>query len=119
MTEWDSLLARFASRGLLIDTNILLLYFVGNHDRSLISRFKRTNNFIESDYELLLALLSCVRLVVTTPHILPKSAIWPDSSLIPRERGCSKTWRVELINLMNAPCQPARLLKIKRFRDSV
>ena len=41
----SGLMQRYRSRGILVDTNILLLHFVGSFDPSLIARFKRTERF--------------------------------------------------------------------------
>ncbi len=57
-------------RRVLVDTNLLLLRFVGSVDRSLIPRFKRTEQFAPEDYDTLLLLLSRFDQHVTTPHIL-------------------------------------------------
>ena len=61
---------RYRSRGVLVDTNILLLYFVGRFAPRMISRFKRTKAFAIEDYDLLSRLLSGFKRVVTTPNIL-------------------------------------------------
>jgi len=66
----DGLIDRYQSRGLLVDTNILLLHFVGSFDRRLIPRFKRTMQFREEDYDLLTGLISRFRRLVTTPHVM-------------------------------------------------
>lgn len=64
------LIQRHRTGGVLVDTNILLLYFVGSHNREQIPRFKRTVQFTVDDYDLLVRLLSRFTRVVTTPHIL-------------------------------------------------
>ncbi|SRR5579883_726980 len=64
------LFARYRNQGILIDTNILLLYFVGNVNRERISRFKRTEQFVLEDYNLLLKIFNYFQKVVTTPNIL-------------------------------------------------
>lgn len=47
------LISRYAPRGILIDTNILLLYFVGTTNPDRIARFKRTQTFVKEDYNVL------------------------------------------------------------------
>lgn len=42
----NSLIRRYHQKGILIDTNILLLYFVGTVNRERITRFNRTQQFI-------------------------------------------------------------------------
>jgi len=64
------LVERYRSRGVLVDSNVLLLYFVGGFDRELVPRFKRTKQFTVEDYDLLVLFLSSFRQIVTTPNIL-------------------------------------------------
>jgi hypothetical protein len=54
----------------LIDSNLLLVYFVGSYDRHLIARFKRTAAFTIDDFELLAQFIAFFDRVVTTPNIL-------------------------------------------------
>jgi len=71
MTEAiESLIQRYGPRGILVDTNILLLYVVGSFDPQLIPRFKRTRQFTVEDFQRLAALLGRFRAIVTTPHVL-------------------------------------------------
>ena len=65
-----SLIEKYAITGILVDSNLLLLLFVGAHDRSLIASFKRTHDFTPEDYDLLRALLDRFRAIYTTPNIL-------------------------------------------------
>jgi len=64
------LIGRHWSRGVLIDTNVLLLLFVGGFDRDLVPRFKRTRQFTPEDYDLLARLVEAFERIVTTPNIL-------------------------------------------------
>jgi len=56
--------------GLLIDSNLLLLLFVGLCDRDRIQKFKRTAQFTIRDFERLAAFIGRFKEVVTTPSIL-------------------------------------------------
>jgi hypothetical protein len=56
--------------GLLIDSNLLLLLFVGLCDRNRIQKFKRTAQFTIRDFERLAAFIGRFKEVVTTPSIL-------------------------------------------------
>jgi rRNA-processing protein FCF1 len=59
------------SRGILVDTNLLLLLVIGSCDRAQIGRFKRTSSlFTDADYDLLLAGIQGFKAIITTPHIL-------------------------------------------------
>src|SRR5207237_10295950 len=66
----ENLLSRHRGGSILIDTNILLLLFVGAFDRKLIATFKRTATFLPDDFDLLLRLIGLVPRIVTTPHVL-------------------------------------------------
>ena len=71
MNEYAARLVRgYRSRGVLVDTNLLLLLFVGSYDLERIERFKRTMQFTRDDFARLVALLGVFERRVTTPHIL-------------------------------------------------
>jgi rRNA-processing protein FCF1 len=68
--ETRALFARYRQAGILIDTNILLLYVVGLVNKKRISSFKRTKQFTPEDYDLLSQILKFFQKIVTTPNIL-------------------------------------------------
>ena len=59
-----------AQRTLLLDTNTLLLLYVGLFDRSLVANFKRTRIFTVDDFDLLVQIVDGFQTLVTTPHVL-------------------------------------------------
>lgn len=65
-----SLFTQYRQKGILIDTNILLLYFVGTVNRARISRFNRTEKFTPEDYDTLIEIINFFPKRVTTPNIL-------------------------------------------------
>lgn len=64
------LIQRYHKKGILVDTKLLLLYFVGQYDPTLISRFKRTDEFTVDDFELLSLIIQQFNRLVTTANIL-------------------------------------------------
>lgn len=67
----ESLLRRYRNTGVLVDTNMLLLYFVGAYDPQQIIRFRRTRDrFVQEDFDTLKLVLGQFEIVVTTPHVL-------------------------------------------------
>lgn len=64
------LLRRYGPKGVLIDSNILLLHVVGSCDRRQIGEFKLTRNYTAEDFETLLTFLRHFKHVVTTQCIL-------------------------------------------------
>ena len=70
MSEIDRLIQRYKQAGILVDTTILLLYFIGAYDQDLIPKFKRTRQFTVEDHAILIRLLDLFDKIVTTPNIL-------------------------------------------------
>lgn len=68
--DFSKLLARHRQFGVAIDSNLLLLLWIGIFDRSLIQRFKRTQKYTETDFDLLASVMPHVHLLVTTPNVL-------------------------------------------------
>lgn len=71
---------RNLQRGVLIDTEPLLLFFVGACDKNRIKTSKCTKKFTVDDYDLLIRFTSKFRRIVTTPNILTEA-----SNLLGRE----------------------------------
>jgi rRNA-processing protein FCF1 len=65
-----ALIAKYRNRGLLIDSNLLILYIVGEFDPARISTFVRTKKFTVEDYYWIRAIMGCFSKKVTTPNIL-------------------------------------------------
>jgi hypothetical protein len=65
------LVSRYRRSGVVVDTNILLLYFMGRFAPDQITRFKRTASlFNTEDFALLVVLLDQFERLLTTPTIL-------------------------------------------------
>lgn len=69
--------------GLVIDTNLLLLYLMGVYDPKKISQFKRTQQFLEEDFQLLLRFIDIFDKVIITPHILTETTNLADIQTFP------------------------------------
>lgn len=61
-------------KSLIIDTNLLVLLVVGLTRPSLIERHKRTKQFAETDFALLVRLISNSSRIVVTPHTLAETS---------------------------------------------
>jgi predicted nucleic acid-binding protein len=68
--DLDILLKRYRRKGVLIDTNLLLLWLVGRYDRELIRFHKRTHEFAPEDFDTLCGFLEEFAMLATTPNIL-------------------------------------------------
>jgi len=82
----SQLISKYRRKGLLIDTNLLLLLVVGSYDRDLIGGFKRTVTFTAKEFDLLLRFANQFSTIVTTPHILTET-----SNFIHQLRGMHRT----------------------------
>lgn len=56
--------------GVVIDSNLLLLLFLGSYERRQITGNKRLSMFTDEDFDLLTRFLEPFSKLVTTPHIL-------------------------------------------------
>jgi hypothetical protein len=79
LENYDKLISRYKNKGILIDTNLLLVYLIGSIKPELISKFKRTKSYIKEDYQTLHNLIDYFGLVVTTPNILTEVNNLPNS----------------------------------------
>ena len=64
------LIDKYSPKGVLVDTNVLLLLFMGRFDRKLVGKDNRLSSYVPEDYDILLGLLNKFKTRVTTPNIL-------------------------------------------------
>lgn len=65
-----NLIRKYKNKGILIDTNLLLLYLVGLYDIELIRDFKRTSHFNTDDFSNTQEFIQLFDINITTPNIL-------------------------------------------------
>lgn len=70
MNGFSELIASYRTKGVLIDSNLVLLLVIGRIERNLVARFKRTRQFSVEDFDVLTGIASVFSRVVVTPHIL-------------------------------------------------
>ncbi len=66
--------------GLLVDTNLLVLFAVGTVNRNRIEQFKRTRQYTKADYDLLLRVLEQFTPLYTVAHVLAEVSNLTDLS---------------------------------------
>ncbi len=64
------LFIKYRSSGVLIDTNILLLFIVGSLNPDLISTTSRTASFTFRDFQIVSKAIDFFEVKISTPHIL-------------------------------------------------
>lgn len=75
----DILANKFRQKGILIDTNLLVLLLVGSYNEDMISNFKRTTNYTIEDYRYLKVFLTRFEKHFYTPNILTEITNLTDS----------------------------------------
>lgn len=75
----DILTKKYQKKGILIDTNLLILLLVGSFNENLISNFKRTINYTVEDYKYLKTFLLGFDKHFYTPNILTEITNLTDS----------------------------------------
>jgi rRNA-processing protein FCF1 len=70
MLDAAGLIEKHRSKGVLVDTNLLVLYLVGKVNRNRIRESKRTEAYTIEDFDLLEKLISWLGGLVSTPHVL-------------------------------------------------
>ena len=90
----EDVISRFASKGALVDTNLLLLLLVGSYDVSLVggTGFKRVAKYAVEDFVTLKRLLKLFKATVTTPHILTEVSNLACQLPDHQRSGCLKTF---------------------------
>ncbi|MGO9256164.1 MAG: PIN domain-containing protein [Bryobacteraceae bacterium] len=87
------------SAGILIDTNLLVLFVVGTVNRDRIETFKRTRQYSTADYDLLVRVLAQFDPRYTAAHILAEVSNLTD--LPGAERLLARRVLKETISLLN------------------
>lgn len=70
MLDARALIEKHRAKGVLVDTNLLVLLLVGTVNKQRIPNFKRTEDFTIEDYELLVRLINWFGKLIATPHVL-------------------------------------------------
>lgn len=73
------LIQKYKKEGVLIDTNLTLLFIVGTFDINLVRNFKRTSMFSKNDFERVYKFIDYFDQKITTPHILTEVSDFIDN----------------------------------------
>jgi rRNA-processing protein FCF1 len=111
-----SLMEIYRHKGILIDTNILLLWFVGSVNRQRISKFNRTQQFTAEDYDILLRLLGYFSpKIMTTPNILTEVNSLANQLGEPERSQCFENLAEAAVNLNEHYLESSIIVKISSF----
>ena len=70
MRDPVSLIRKHRLKGVLVDTNLFVLFLVGTVNPQRILNFKRTQDFTPDDFHLLTKLIDYFGKLIVTPHVL-------------------------------------------------
>lgn len=75
IADLPTLAGKYRAKGILLDSNLLVLLFVGRLDPRRVRTFKRTYNqgFTEDDFSLLQNTVTFFSKIITTPHVLTET----------------------------------------------
>ena len=97
-----NLIQKHRSAGLLVDTNLLLLYLIGKTNPNRISNLKRTDKYSIKDFELLARFMANFRSLAVTPHILTEVSNL--GNLQGKERAEFRSWFARIIEQATEYC---------------
>src|ERR1035441_8328925 len=96
-----------ASAGLLVDTNLLVLFTVGTVNPDRIETFKRTRQYTRSDYDLLIRVFAKLAPLYTVAHVLAEVSNLTD--LRESEGRLARHVLKETISLLDEVEMPSKL----------
>ena len=80
MLDAGALIEKHRSKGVLVDSNLLVLLLVGLVNKARTPEFKRTQNFTIADFDTLSTLIGWFGKLATTPHVLSQVSDLTDLS---------------------------------------
>lgn len=69
-TYFNDLINKYKNKGAVIDSNLLILYFIGNYKIELINNFSKTKQFTMDEFYFLNLIIEHFSFIATTPNIL-------------------------------------------------
>lgn len=108
---------RFLGKGVLIDTNLLLLFVVGQYDPGILTRgtFNRLASYTIDDFRLVRNLTLLFQTRVTTPHVLAEVSNWIGYLSRDQEIECLGSFSVFLESFYELPTDSFELSRTAEF----
>ena len=110
------LIDRFASTGVLLDANLLLLLVVGSYDRRRIETFKRLSVFAPEDFDLLVAIVGKFKRLIVTPHVLTEVSNLAGSLPANVKDACFQTFAAAIVAADETTMSSASVATRSEFR---
>jgi hypothetical protein len=103
----------FANGGLLIDTNLLVLFIVGSVNLDRVEHFKRTRKYSRFDFKLLLRVIEKFKPLYTLAHVMAEVSNLTD--LTGSERIQARQILKSLLTIMEEPLMASLKAAQSRF----
>jgi hypothetical protein len=113
----EDLVERFRAKGVLVDTNLLLVYAIGKYDASILDRqsFNRVAAYTREDFDLLSRLLKLFAKTVTTAHVLTEVSNWVGMLPQQQEIACLRGFPQIFAEFFELPFDSLDLAKEDQF----
>jgi len=101
----DLLITKYFANGILIDSNLAVLYLVGGYDQRLIGdgKFNKLSKYAIEDYRVLWRLKSLFRKAVTTPHVLTEVSNLVSDLPEQTKSACLKRFHATFVEIAELP----------------
>lgn len=113
--ELIKIISSYRKKGVVVDTNLLLLLLIGLFDKKQIIKFKRTSSYSIEDFELLLSFLNNFQNILYTPNILTEVTNLADSINISPEYHFFNHIKLVLLNFSEAYVPAIEIFRNKSF----
>lgn len=113
----EDIVERFRPKGLLVDTNLLLVYAIGKYDAGILERqsFSRVAAYTGEDFDLLTRLMSIFTKMVTTAYVLTEVSNLIGQLPQQQKQGCLQTFSRTFSNFMELQFDSLELSKEDHF----
>jgi rRNA-processing protein FCF1 len=111
----DALTNRYRQRGIMIDTNLLLMLIVGDMDTTTMRAFKRTQGFTPQDYRTLQEIVVRFDRQMTTAHILTEVSNLGGQLAEGLKEAFTIAFRTQVESMEEIPIEAKRIIDISMF----
>lgn len=103
---------RDAPEGLIVDTNLLILFLIGKYDIDLVENCRLTSKYHKDDYELLCRIMQLFKKLIITPHIVAEISNLSKNELKDQKLAAYVS---VFINFLNTPSLEEKYVGIEKF----
>lgn len=106
---------KYYKKGLVVDSELLLVYLIGVYDQSYLLAYKRTRAYSKTDFIILNGFFENFASIITTPHILTEISHLSDAIQKSRLKEFIKVFIDRINNLQEVFIGKHRIVKHEDF----